>query len=99
MNKLRTAAMLAAILIAGPAMADDCAPIRAYNKKLHDTFGLAPLPFAEVGLKHIPCHCTPISQRAARVYDPNAGAPPGMGCGNGVFYDKHCHVGVTCYPK
>jgi hypothetical protein len=97
--KITIIAIAAPLLIAAPAWADDCAPIRAYNKKLHDTFGLAPLPFAEVGLKHIPCHCIPISQRAARVYDLDAGAPPGMQCGNGVFYDKRCHLGVTCYPK
>jgi hypothetical protein len=98
-GKMKTIILSAALMIAAPVMANDCSPLRAYNKKLHDTFGLASLPFAEVGLKHIPCHCILVSERVDRVYPPDERWPAGMQCGNGMFYDKHCHMGVTCYPK
>ena len=98
MAKFRTGVAIAALMVAPPAMADDCAALKAFNER-------APSKAAQ---KNIPCRCFPVSERMDHVYDPGNGPgygmttakpPAGMQCGNGIFYDKHCHKGVTCFPK
>jgi hypothetical protein len=64
----------------------DCAAIRAFNNKQP----------SRAAMKILPCHCIPISGRIDRVYRK---PPPGMICGNGTFYDKQCHQGLSCGPE
>jgi hypothetical protein len=99
MYKFRTGVAIAALMITAPAMAGprDCASIKEFNGKVHAAFGpVPPLPLAIAGMKHIPCHCIPVSERMDRVYRK---PPPGMTCGNGWFYDKQCHEGLSCGPQ
>jgi hypothetical protein len=79
----------ALIAAASPAMADSCASIRAFNDK-------AP---SMAAMKIPPCHCIPMRERADKVYSLKKPAPAGFTCGNGVFYDKTCHLGMTCYRE
>jgi hypothetical protein len=89
---LSEAACLAAALMlaASPAYAimktKECAAIAAFNAK-------AP---SRAAMKILPCRCLEMKERVDRVYST---PPPGFTCGNGFFYDKQCHGGMTCFKE
>jgi len=80
---MRVSVFALMLVLAGWARADDCTALRAFNAQ-------QPLRAA---MKPMPCHCIPRSERMDKVYK---NPPAGYICGNGVFYDKQCHQGLSC---
>jgi hypothetical protein len=89
---IMTTTMFSTLIAAAPVMAgtrSECAELRAFNDRQP----------SQSDTTLLPCRCIPVSERADKVYPPDDAWPSGFRCGNHVFYDKQCHLGVTCYPK